>query len=99
MPEARHPRKFSGPVVPRGYGMCSLRPTNSLAIKPLWLDEIPPDFQSMPRADRKVTTIASDSKRSEEHTSELQSPVHLVCRLLLEKKKKNRRRVVSHELP
>src|SRR5438876_4996132 len=28
--------------------------------------------------------------RSEEHTSELQSPVHLVCRLLLEKKKKIR---------
>src|SRR5438876_8562233 len=28
--------------------------------------------------------------RSEEHTSELQSPVHLVCRLLLEKKKKNK---------
>src|SRR5690348_17579301 len=29
-----------------------------------------------------------DLLRSEEHTSELQSPVHLVCRLLLEKKKK-----------
>src|SRR5260364_106422 len=29
-----------------------------------------------------------DSHRSEEHTSELQSPDHLVCRLLLEKKKK-----------
>src|SRR5437763_3510471 len=28
-------------------------------------------------------------KRSEEHTSELQSPMYLVCRLLLEKKKKN----------
>src|SRR5690348_18086825 len=28
--------------------------------------------------------------RSEEHTSELQSPVHLVCRLLLEKKNNNR---------
>src|SRR5258708_23021723 len=28
--------------------------------------------------------------RSEEHTSELQSPDHLVCRLLLEKKKNNR---------
>src|SRR5690348_17780968 len=27
-----------------------------------------------------------ESRRSEEHTSELQSPVHLVCRLLLEKK-------------
>src|SRR5258708_24583361 len=30
-----------------------------------------------------------DAKRSEEHTSELQSPDHLVCRLLLEKKKRN----------
>src|SRR5574338_1599165 len=30
--------------------------------------------------------------RSEEHTSELQSPWHLVCRLLLEKKKKKRGR-------
>src|SRR3989454_7139710 len=31
------------------------------------------------------------SERSEEHTSELQSPCNLVCRLLLEKKKPNRR--------
>src|SRR5258708_29186015 len=31
---------------------------------------------------------AATSSRSEEHTSELQSPDHLVCRLLLEKKKK-----------
>src|SRR5207244_9043886 len=29
----------------------------------------------------------SEDRRSEEHTSELQSPDHLVCRLLLEKKK------------
>src|SRR5690348_3804640 len=29
------------------------------------------------------------ARQSEEHTSELQSPVHLVCRLLLEKKKKS----------
>src|SRR2546422_5729279 len=29
-----------------------------------------------------------DARRSEEHTSELQSRLHLVCRLLLEKKKK-----------
>src|SRR5438876_7510016 len=32
--------------------------------------------------------LVGDEQRSEEHTSELQSPVHLVCRLLLEKKKK-----------
>src|SRR5437870_11340588 len=39
--------------------------------------------QSCP-TDTKVSSI-----RSEEHTSELQSRVHLVCRLLLEKKKKD----------
>src|SRR2546422_2025114 len=33
------------------------------------------------------TLFAKNSKRSEEHTSELQSRLHLVCRLLLEKKK------------
>src|SRR5690348_18109762 len=33
--------------------------------------------------------LAARRTRSEEHTSELQSPVHLVCRLLLEKKKCN----------
>src|SRR5438876_5812438 len=36
-----------------------------------------------------LTNVKSAARRSEEHTSELQSPVHLVCRLLLEKKKKN----------
>src|SRR2546426_8419667 len=34
---------------------------------------------------------SSGTFRSEEHTSELQSPCNLVCRLLLEKKKKNTR--------
>src|SRR5256885_6763390 len=36
-----------------------------------------------------VEAVASPVSRSEEHTSELQSPCNLVCRLLLEKKKKN----------
>src|SRR5690348_2431064 len=35
----------------------------------------------------RAQRIGYDAERSEEHTSELQSPVHLVCRLLLEKKK------------
>src|SRR5205807_7717626 len=41
--------------------------------------------------EQKATAPKSPSaaKRSEEHTSELQSPCNLVCRLLLEKKKKN----------
>src|SRR5260363_481005 len=33
-------------------------------------------------------------QRSEEHTSELQSPDHLVCRLLLEKKKKKKYNII-----
>src|SRR5690348_18014591 len=40
-----------------------------------------------------VTGFDSSWRRSEEHTSELQSPVHLVCRLLLEKKKKNQKKI------
>src|SRR5688500_19974770 len=40
--------------------------------------------------DRSLPAV---SLRSEEHTSELQSPCNLVCRLLLEKKKKN----ISHK--
>src|SRR5256885_11636092 len=36
--------------------------------------------------------------RSEEHTSELQSPCNLVCRLLLEKKKKKRDMTTDHSL-
>src|SRR5258708_21672151 len=36
-----------------------------------------------------VSVARRESGRSEEHTSELQSPDHLVCRLLLEKKKNN----------
>src|SRR5258708_19936820 len=36
--------------------------------------------------------------RSEEHTSELQSPDHLVCRLLLEKKKKQKIPKTNHYL-
>src|SRR5258708_20196896 len=43
-----------------------------------------------------VKQAAEKLKRSEEHTSELQSPDHLVCRLLLEKKKKNPIKLHTH---
>src|SRR2546422_5163239 len=42
------------------------------------------------RADLERDVVARDDVRSEEHTSELQSRLHLVCRLLLEKKKKTK---------
>src|SRR5690348_17755676 len=44
------------------------------------------DRQGGPVHDRR-RALRDRERRSEEHTSELQSPVHLVCRLLLEKKK------------
>src|SRR5256885_10417754 len=37
---------------------------------------------------RLAVNVLNEVERSEEHTSELQSPCNLVCRLLLEKKKK-----------
>src|SRR5258708_18765580 len=37
----------------------------------------------------QILEVLWEGQRSEEHTSELQSPDHLVCRLLLEKKKKS----------
>src|SRR5258708_18018648 len=40
--------------------------------------------------------LGCQAPRSEEHTSELQSPDHLVCRLLLEKKKKTNHYVIYH---
>src|SRR2546422_1567140 len=43
----------------------------------------------------RVLMFETGHFRSEEHTSELQSRLHLVCRLLLEKKKKNVRTAVS----
>src|SRR6266487_6110346 len=48
-------------------------------------------FRSRPGVHVAITgghrMSVDNATRSEEHTSELQSPVHLVCRLLLEKKK------------
>src|SRR2546430_3104837 len=48
--------------------------------------------------ERSPGARAGSRYRSEEHTSELQSQSNLVCRLLLEKKKRRRPRVVSRQL-
>src|SRR5258708_28687399 len=46
-----------------------------------------------------ILDLENRAERSEEHTSELQSPDHLVCRLLLEKKKKNLKFVARNRKP
>src|SRR3712207_7204938 len=63
-----------------------------------------PDRRAQSRQDsmteqRRHTAFACStctSARSEEHTSELQSRQYLVCRLLLEKKKKNKYTPITH---
>src|SRR5689334_23631579 len=50
------------------------------------LERVLAEHTYMHRAEQ-VEAILSGAPRSEEHTSELQSQFHLVCRLLLEKKK------------
>src|SRR5258708_12607959 len=55
--------------------------------KPVWVWVPGGGFNS---GDADQPEFDAAELRSEEHTSELQSPDHLVCRLLLEKKKKNK---------
>src|SRR2546429_3658226 len=55
-----------------------------------WSTAMTAEESSFPRGVARRGKRGS-SMRSEEHTSELQSRLHLVCRLLLEKKKKNKR--------
>src|SRR5688500_19442613 len=81
---------------PTNSGTRTTAPVSSVA-------GLPPPPEVSPRTPGSVSTIFSSTKfggctaigtpfhnvtRSEEHTSELQSPCNLVCRLLLEKKKK-----------
>src|SRR5687767_15272142 len=46
------------------------------------------EYQDVPPGEYTVSMREAGAERSEEHTSELQSLAYLVCRLLLEKKKK-----------
>src|SRR5205807_6746175 len=52
--------------------------------------------QRYARGETPWTLHAIPATRSEEHTSELQSPCNLVCRLLLEKKKKTQQQLSPH---
>src|SRR6202043_4243570 len=52
-----------------------------------------------PLAAERYAPAGSDNSRSEEHTSELQSRPHLVCRLLLEKKKPPQRSQAAPRRP
>src|SRR5699024_11542166 len=68
------------------YPDCLAPPKGMRGSTPPW-----PLVQVVPASNRAATRIVASrrSRRSEEHTSELQSRFDLVCRLLLEKKKQS----------
>src|SRR3989475_9021567 len=74
-----HPQRFAGGADIK-YGV-----TSNLTLDAT----VNPDFGQV-EADPAVLNLTAFETRSEEHTSELQSQSNLVCRLLLEKKKKKK---------
>src|SRR6266568_322697 len=83
-PDQRTPPDGALPVVrPRA------RRRHDVRAAPVWLLLLPGGGRGQGGAPDWTNDLdAGEDRRSEEHTSELQSQFHLVCRLLLEKKKK-----------
>src|SRR5258708_40191518 len=85
---------FFLPLFPTSYFFFFFNDTATTEIYTLSLhDALPILLQNAAlcsRSDAKTSGSFQVAWRSEEHTSELQSPDHLVCRLLLEKKKKTK---------
>ena len=67
--------------------ICAREPLTLRQMRALFDDALAADTLKALLADLQGNWAQRGVKRSEEHTSELQSPSHLVCRLLLEKKK------------
>src|SRR2546422_4477761 len=76
------------PLDGRGRAVQGLRPPGA---RP------PPPSPAHPESARRAHRTLADVHRSEEHTSELQSRLHLVCRLLLEKKKKKNQKLPKNQ--
>src|SRR5258708_18903814 len=70
-------------VIPIAIGM----PAVAVFVPPA-VPFVPAAFPRLVQFVPRMIRLFAVPSRSEEHTSELQSPDHLVCRLLLEKKKK-----------
>src|SRR5205807_8373827 len=77
-----HPEALAEPATTRGRASDPLKPWPASATSTMSTSGEARTLNSM--------EASEGSPRSEEHTSELQSPCNLVCRLLLEKKKKKK---------
>src|SRR2546426_8651621 len=99
-------RSASGRNISRGFGLRSVGSKSSqvnqrsVGFPVCWPMRVVDSHNgvahgSPPDAVAVFTTAETVVGRSEEHTSELQSPCNLVCRLLLEKKKKKSKKLRS----
>src|SRR5256885_12322314 len=70
----------------RSLHRISVRAARNVSVRPQVEEAVFANIAALQQAERRKP--AGFWSRSEEHTSELQSPCNLVCRLLLEKKKK-----------
>src|SRR5207244_11120670 len=75
------------PIYPVPEGEDPVGLPGALLVLPADQQQRPVGRQGRRHAQGRDPQLHRDESRSEEHTSELQSPDHLVCRLLLEKKK------------
>src|SRR5258708_18770986 len=85
VPRSALGKQVAGSAAPRSQRACSLLPGEQRRDRPCVQGSASSFART--RSDRHTSRHRSVCGRSEEHTSELQSPDHLVCRLLLEKKK------------
>src|SRR5438309_2814655 len=85
-------RSLKSVVLPHPLGPMMQRssPAPSDRVTPRKTRRPPKSLDLADLDERACHGTTSDRARSEEHTSELQSQFHLVCRLLLEKKKKKK---------
>src|SRR6266446_4949358 len=94
------PGSRSGASRDRSKSSSSPTPADGVRFRPRWTRRLTLtlDITRLARPRNRATACGSNGSRaalvrrlrSEEHTSELQSPCNLVCRLLLEKKKKKK---------
>src|SRR3989454_6339113 len=83
MPAARSPKYWLSSRPSCGTSCDRMRPDRNPAARPVVVELVGPAGAGKSALAEQL----DDHRRSEEHTSELQSPCNLVCRLLLEKKK------------
>src|SRR5690625_5291751 len=77
-------------TLPTELSAVATTPVRLLQLERDFIDKVMAWSQSQDQPQNATGTVEDENDRSEEHTSELQSRGHLVCRLLLEKKKKKR---------